>query len=167
MNSSSFDGRTGFGEYCAARVNTPSEAAVCDGLAAVTPTKRSLVLPRLIGQAFEALPPPQRRAILSHLLKPLGMLSLATIGNGVFLINRSQLLLQNAAAAEAEYLQDIDVNDVVELVDRVQQVSVEVVDAVAQMIEASPDLAHSPLIAILEQIPLRRKRTRQVDDALI
>lgn len=166
MNSPSFDGRTGFGGYCAARVNTPSEAAVCDGFAAVTPAKRSMVLPRLIGQAFEALPPPQRRAILSHLLKPLGMLSLATIGNGVFLINRSQLLLQNAAA-EAEYLQDIDVNDVVELVDRVQQVSVEVVDAVAQMIEASPDLAHSPLIAILEQIPLRRKRTRQVDDALI
>lgn len=165
MNSPSFDGRTGFGEYCATRVNTQSEAAVCDGFAAVTPAKRNLVLSRLIGQAFEALPPPQRRALLSHLLKPLGMLSLATIGDGVFLINRSQLLLQHAAA-EAEDLQDIHVSDVVALVDRIQQTSVEGVDAVAQMIEASPDLAHSPVIAMLEKIPLRRTRARQVDDAL-
>ena len=39
---------------------------------------------QLVGQVYEIAPPAERSRLLEHLLKPLGVLSLVAIANGIF-----------------------------------------------------------------------------------
>lgn len=154
----------GFEEHHVKEPNTLAELEVIavDGVA--TPAVRSLMLSRLMGQAFEALAPAERVVMITHLLRPLGMLSLAMVADGVFLKNRCDGQSADLAFA-SEAVQHIHASDVVALANRVQQVSVEVVDEIAKLIKTSPGMADSPVTAMLAKIPLRRTRARQADDA--
>lgn len=144
--------------------NATAELDVINVYGAATPAVRSQILSRLMGQAFEALPPAERVVMLTHLLKPLGTLSRATVADGAFLKNKLGGQLSDLTFA-TEAIQHIQASDVVALTNRVQQVSVEVVDEIAKIITSSPGMADSPVAAILAKIPLRRTRARQADDA--
>lgn len=92
------------------------------------------------------------------------MLSRATVADGVFLKNRCDGNPADLTLA-AEAVQHIQACDVVALTNRVQQISVEVVDEIAKIIKATPEMANSPVAVFLAKIPLRRTRVRQADEA--
>src|SRR4029453_2173124 len=41
-------------------------------------------VPKLVGEVYEAAPPRERSRLLEHLMRPLGVLSLAVVANGAF-----------------------------------------------------------------------------------
>lgn len=91
------------------------------------------------------------------------MLSRATVAQEIFLSNPCVGMRQDLAGAVAE-MQRIQASAVVDLANLVQQVSMKVVDEIAKIITASPQMPNSPIAAILAKIPLRRRRVRQADD---
>ena len=119
-------------------------------------------VPALIGQVYELAPASLRAGILAHLLQPLGLLSLVALANGVFATIRFRGGIAQRSVA-LDDLAAIKASDVIVLADWVQQVSVEVVDGLAQLIAASPLLAGSAAAALLTNLLLQRidlRRTR-------
>ena len=123
-------------------------------------------IPQLVGQVFEAAPVAERGRLLAHLMKPLGVLSLVAVANGIFAKARfrgtwpdMQLRLEDVV--------NVQVPDVVALVDRVQQVRIEAVDALAQLIVGSPLLTGSAAAAMLVTLLLQRSRARRAEDSAL
>ncbi len=114
---------------------------------------------QLVGQVYEAAPPTEQSRLVGHLLRPLGLLSLVAVANGIFakVWFRSG---QQSSQIRVEEVRNVRVGDVIALVDYVQQVSVEAVDGLAQMVASSPALAGSAAAALLVTALLRRARTR-------
>lgn len=119
---------------------------------------------QLVAQVYETAPAALRVNLLEQLLKPLGVLSLMAIANGIFANIRfgsgwpeMQLRLED--------VQKVQAKDVVALVERVQQVSVSSFDGLAKMLSASPVLAGSAAAALLITVLMNRARTcREGDD---
>ena len=120
-------------------------------------------IPQLVGQVFEAAPVAERGRLLAHLMKPLGVLSLVAVANGIFAKARFRSTWPDMQL-RLEDVGNVQVTDVVALVDRVQQVSVEAVDGLAQLVAGSPLLAGSAAAAMLVTVLLQRSRTRRAED---
>jgi hypothetical protein len=117
-------------------------------------------VPQLVAEVYEAAPQEERRVLLAALLRPLGLLSLAAIGNGVF----AHLRLRGGWPEFRPAVEDLNRvrgSDVAALVHHVQQVSVETVQGLAALVKSSPVLAGSAaaamLVALLVQRSLRRR----------
>lgn len=136
---------------------------VVDVYETATPATRHLMLSQLMGQVYETAPPAIRSVMIQYLLRPLDVLSLATVAKGACLKGRFDNKSSDLTVATME-AQDFRTNDVIALVEHAQHVNAEVVDAIAQMIKASPVMAYSPAAAILARIPLRRASSRGVGD---
>lgn len=115
---------------------------------------------QLAGQVYEAAPVSDRCRLLEHLMRPLGALSLVAVANGVF----AKLWFRSGwhdLRIQPDDAQRVRVGDVIKLVDYVQQASVEVIDDLARLVAASPELACSAaaatLVAVLVQRAARRK----------
>ncbi|MGI9134174.1 MAG: hypothetical protein ACR2I0_09580 [Rhodoferax sp.] len=105
-------------------------------------------LPVLVGQVYAAASPTERGRMLDQLLKPLGVLALVAISNGVF----ARLTFANGwsrLTIQPKDTQFIDPRDVVALADRVQQVSMHAIEGLARVVSASPVLAGSAAAAML------------------
>jgi hypothetical protein len=109
-------------------------------------------VPALLGRVYAESPLPLKKRLLEHLLKPLGLLSLATVCNGAFAnlaINQDWSRL----GIRPELAQSVDAEQVMALTDYVQQVSVQAISGVSQVLSASPvvqgSVAASALIALL------------------
>ncbi|MEY4099960.1 MAG: hypothetical protein RL300_1131 [Pseudomonadota bacterium] len=114
----------------------------------------NISVPCLIGQVYDSVPPSLRARMLEHLMRPLGILSLMTIANGVF----ASIRMRNPASDPTVGLEDaaiIQTGDVVKLADWVQQVSVEAIDGLAQLLLASPALTRSAAAAALLSLLLQ------------
>lgn len=116
-------------------------------------------IPQLVGQVYEQAPVSERSRMLEHLLRPLGVLSLLAVANGIFAKIRFRGGWQDMRI-HLEDAQMVQVKDVIALVDWVQQVSVESVDSLAHLIKASPALAGSAAAALLATVLLQRALTR-------
>jgi hypothetical protein len=117
-------------------------------------------LPVLVGKVYEKATPLERGRLLEHLLKPLGVLALVAIANGIF----ARLTLVNGwsrLTIRPEDTQFIDPQDVVTLASRVQQVSVQAIEGLSQIVGASPVLAGSTAAAMLLAI-LAKQRMSQM-----
>ena len=97
--------------------------------------------------------------MLEHLMRPLGILSLMAIANGVF----ASIRLRNGSIEPKVGLEDasaIQPGDVVKLADWVQQVSVEAIDGLRQVLSASPGLTRTTatvvLLGLLMQVAKQR-----------
>jgi hypothetical protein len=119
-------------------------------------------LPHLVGQVYESAPATERRRLLEHLMRPLGVLSLAVVANGIFSKLRFlggwpdlHIRLEDAEAIRAE--------DVVALVDYVQQASSDVMYGLVQVVSESPVLSATAGATVLTAVLLKRFRTRPVD----
>ena len=124
---------------------------------------RSRMLTQLVAQVYEAAPLALRGRLLEQLLRPLGVLSLVAVANGMFAKIRFrsgwpevQVRLEDAQAVQP--------GDVVALVDHVQQVSMDALHGVARMVSASPVLAGSAAAAVLVSVLLKRARQRRAAD---
>jgi len=117
-------------------------------------------LPVLVARVYEAAPQEEQRALLAMLLRPLGLLSLAAIGNGIF----AHLRLHGGWPEFRPAVQDLQrvrSSDMVALVQHVQQVSAETVDGLALLLKGSPILAGSATAAMLVALLVQRSRRSQ------
>lgn len=123
----------------------------------------ALTVPQLVGQVYEAAPAVDKGHMLELLLRPLGVLALVAVADGIFAKIRFrggwpdlQVRLEDA--------QNVQASDVITLVDYVQQVSVHAVDGLAQMIAVTPMMATSAAAGLLVTLLVQRARKRRADD---
>ena len=133
---------------------TPGHA---DGL-----NERSEVVSKLIGNAFETARPSDKGVMIDHLLGSLGVLSLATIANGVFLRRRFGGASTGSWLA-AGMSTPIEARDMRDLANRVHQIDAEAIDELVQVFNALPLSTTSPVGAILAELPLRKTRRQHAD----
>ncbi|MEO7105367.1 MAG: hypothetical protein ABIZ09_03245 [Rhodoferax sp.] len=117
----------------------------------------------LVGQVYEIAPPAERRRLLEHLLKPLGVLSLVAVANGIFanMRFRGGWTDLNVRLEDAQKIQP---DDVITLVNYVQQVSLHAVDGLADLLTASPVVTGSATAALLITLLMQRARKRRAED---
>lgn len=121
-------------------------------------------IPQLVAEVYEAAPLAERTRLIAYLMRPLGVLSLVVVANGIF----AKALFRSTWPDMQLRLEDISnvrPTDVIDLVDRVQQVSVEAVDGLAQLLTGSPLLAGSAAAVLLVAMLVQRSRSRRAEDA--
>lgn len=126
----------------------PAPSGVAEPIASV---------PQLIGQVYEAAPPSLRARMLEHLMRPLGILSLMTIANGVF----ASIRLRNPSAEPMVGPDDasaIQPSDVVKLANWVQQVSADAIAGLSQILANSPTLTRSTAAALLLTLLMQMRK---------
>jgi hypothetical protein len=114
----------------------------------------------LVAAVYPRISPPEQSQLLGHLLKPLGILSLVAVANGIFAklwFQSGQQILQ----IRPDDAHNIQASDVIELVSLVQQVSVETVDGIATLLTSSPALAGSATAALLVTVLMQRIQRRK------
>jgi hypothetical protein len=118
---------------------------------------------QLVGQVYQSAPAAERSRMLEHLLKPLGILSLMAVANGVFAVmlfrSGTQLL-----HVRMEDTQNVHIDDVIALVEHVQQVSVESVESLAQSFTDCSVMAGSAAAALLVTMLLQRTKIYCADE---
>ncbi len=119
-----------------------------------------LTIPELVAEVYEAAPAAERGRLIEQLLRPLGVLSLVAIADGIFAKIRLRSGWQDLHV-RLEDLQNVRASHVVALADRAQQVSVEAVDGLAQTLTASPVMSGSAAAVLLIAVLLRRAGSRQ------
>jgi hypothetical protein len=118
--------------------------------AAITTNHLTELVPALVAKVYEESSPLMRRHLLEHLLKPLGVLSLAAIANGVFAsITLGKGWGWSTAHISSEDAQRVKTGDVLALVHHVQQVSVQAIDSLSHLLASAPVLAGSTATAVL------------------
>lgn len=127
-----------------------------------TPEKDRAIF-ELVAQVYEAAPPADRGHILEQLLRPLGVLSLVAVADGIFARIRFRAGWQDLNV-RLEDLPGVQPTDVIALVDHAQQVSVEAVNGLAQLVLASPGLSGSAAAMVLVGLLLQRSRRGRGDD---
>jgi hypothetical protein len=124
----------------------------------------TISVPSLIGQVYESAPPSLRARMLEQLMRPLGILSLMTVANGVF----ATIRLRHPSIDPNVALEDttaIGPGDVEKLADWVQQVGVEAFDGLTQLLSASPVLTRSTAAAVLVSLLIQISKQRRHRDA--
>jgi hypothetical protein len=119
-----------------------------------------VVIARLVGQVYETAPANERCRMLEQLMKPLGVLSLVAVANGVF----AKIWFRSGwhdLHIRPDDVQNVQASDVIALVQYVEQASIETVDALAQMVAAWPAMAGSAVAALLITALVRRARSRR------
>src|SRR5450830_2024112 len=103
----------------------------------VTCQVSEITIAQLVGQVYEFAPPAERSRLLEQLLRPLGVLSLVAVANGIFAKIRFRSGWPDLHV-RLEDAQNVQASDIITLVSYVQQVSVHAVDGLADMLAASP-----------------------------
>ncbi|MBK7548663.1 MAG: hypothetical protein IPI20_12970 [Rhodoferax sp.] len=133
----------------------PIEQLVDEVYESATPAMKNQMLAQLVGQVYETAPNTERKRLVEHLMKPLGILSLAAVANGIFVKIRFKGGWSDGPA-RMDDAQGVQVSDVIDLANFAQQVSTEAIGGLAQMLASSPVLASSVAAALLIKIVLRR-----------
>ncbi len=118
---------------------------------------------QLVGQVYEAAPPAERSRLVEYLLRPLGVLSLVSVANGIFANIRFRSGWPELHV-RTEDVRHVRTGDVIALVNHVQQVSLHAVDGLAGMLAASPGMTSSAAAALLVTLLMQRARNRRADD---
>ena len=133
----------------------PSEKVTCQ--------VSEITIAQLVGQVYEYAPPAERSRLLAHLLRPLGVLSLVAIANGIF----AKIRFRSGGPdlhVPLEDAQNVQVSDIIALVNHVQQVSAHAVDGLADMLAASPVMTGSAAAALLIAVLVQRAQSRRAGD---
>ncbi|WP_210547338.1 hypothetical protein [Rhodoferax sp. PAMC 29310] len=118
---------------------------------------------QLVGEVYAAAPPAERSRLLAHLIKPLGILSLMAVANGIFANNRFRSGLADMNVP-LEEVQNVQVGDVIILAMRVQQVSLQALNGLTQVLSNSPALMGSAAAIMLLTILVQRAQRRRDGD---
>ena len=141
----------------------PDDQPVTRAPGAVSDPKAEMALSQLVAEVYEAAPLALRSRLLEQLMRPLGVLALVAVANGIFAKIRFRSSWPELQI-RAEDAQGVQASDVMALVDRVQQVSVESVDGLAKLLIASPMMTGSATAALLVTLLMQRARTRRTGD---
>jgi hypothetical protein len=125
-------------------------------------------VPHLVGRVYASAPVAERSRLLEHLMRPLGVLSMAVVANGIF----SKLRFLGGwpeLHIRPEDAEVIRAEDVVALVDYVQQASSDVMYGLVQLVSDSPVMSTTAAATVLTAVLLKRFRTRpvNVDDSAL
>ena len=143
-------------------MNSPLPPALLTPLAASEPLPE-ISIAQLVGQVYESAPPAERSRLLEHLMRPLGVLSLVAVANGIFAKIRFRSGWPDIHI-QPEDAQNVQVSDVITLVNHVQQVSAQAVDNLADMLASSPVLTSSAAAALLVSILIQHNQNRRASD---
>lgn len=127
------------------------------------PDLQNRLLAQLIGGVYESATPIVRSRLIEQLLRPLSVLSLATLAHGIFAKIRFRNEWQQWQVT-LEDAQDVQASEVLALADYVQQVSAEAVNGLAQIVAASPMMTASAAAAVLVTLLIKRSRSRRAED---
>lgn len=97
---------------------------------------------------------------MAQLLRPLGLLSLVAVADGIFARIRLRGGGGEPLSVRLEDLQSVRPAHVLALADHAQQVSVEAVDGLAQLLLGSPALATSAAAVLLAALLMKRAQAR-------
>ncbi|MEO7937202.1 MAG: hypothetical protein ABIR55_01120 [Burkholderiaceae bacterium] len=122
-------------------------------------------LPQLVGQIYAAAPGPERSRLLEFLMRPLGVLALVAVADGIFAKIRFSAGWPHLHVP-LEDANRIQPDDIAQLVDRVQQVSTDAMDGLAAVVGSSPVIAGSTAAVILVAMLVQRQYMRRNADAL-
>lgn len=122
-----------------------------------------ITIAQLVGEVYESAPPVEKSRLLEHLLRPLGVLSIVAVANGIFASIRFRGGWQDMHVRPEE-AQNVQASDVITLVNHVQQVSFHAVDGLAKMLAASPVMTGSAAAALLVTVLMQRARSRRASD---
>lgn len=122
-----------------------------------------ITIAQLVGEVYESAPPVEKSRLLEHLLRPLGVLSIVAVANGIFANIRFRGGWQDMHVRPEE-AQNVQASDVITLVNHVQQVSFHAVDGLAKMLAASPVMTGSAAAALLVTVLMQRARSRRASD---
>lgn len=118
---------------------------------------------QLVSQVYASAPPAEQSRLLTHLLRPLGVLSLVAVANGIFATMRFRSGWSDMHV-RVEDAQNVQTSDIITLVNYVQQVSTHAVDGLADMLATSPVMTGSAAAALLTMLLVQRARFRRADD---
>lgn len=121
---------------------------------------------QLVGQVYESAAPAEKSRLLEYLLKPLGVLSLVAVANGIFANIRFRSGWPDIHVLP-EDAKNVQASDVITLVIHVQQVSLHAVNGLTQMLAASPVMTGSAAAALLMTLLLQRAQHRRASDSLL
>ena len=121
-----------------------------------------ITVPQLVAEVYAAAPAPERGRLLEYLMRPLGVLALVAIADGIFATIRFGGGWPDLHA-RLDDVNRVQPGDVTALVDRVQQVSGDAVDGLASIVSASPVMASSAAAAVLVAVLLQHARTRRAE----
>ncbi len=119
---------------------------------------------RLVAEVYASSTEIDRGHLLEQLLRPLGILSIVAVADGIFAKARFRNGWQELNV-RLEDIRGVCADDVIALVDHAQQVSVEAVDGLAQMITMSPLMSGSAAAALLVTMLVQRARNRHGDSS--
>jgi len=121
---------------------------------------------QLVGQVYESVPPAEQSRLIEFLLRPLGVLSLVSVANGIFanIRLRSDWSDMHVLPEDA---QNVQASDIISLVNHVQQVSVHAVNGLASMLASSPVMTGSAAAALLVTVLVQRAQTRRASDVAV
>lgn len=134
-------------------------------MAAIDGTASEAEIAQLVGQVYAIAPPTVRTRLLEHLLRPLGVLSLVAVANGIFASIRFRSGWPDLHV-NVEDAQNVQPGDVITLVSHVQQVSIHAVNGLADMLATSPVMTGSAAAALLVTLLVQRSHNRRAEDRL-
>lgn len=105
-------------------------------------------VPGLLAAVFDAAPLTERKRLLELLLRPLGVLSLAAVANGLF----AKFALRSnwtKVQLRAEDVQQVQADDVVALAHYVQQAGLHAFEGIPQVLSSSPALMGTTAAVVL------------------
>jgi hypothetical protein len=117
-------------------------------------------IPALVAEFYESAPVAERCRIIETLLRPLGLLSLAAVANGIF----AKIRFRNAGReprVRVDDLRNVKAADLVALVRHAQQVSVETVNGLMQQIATSGGVSSPATAALLIGLLVQQARSRR------
>jgi hypothetical protein len=105
-------------------------------------------VPVLVATVFEAAPPPERKRLLELLIRPLGLLSLAAVANGIF-ANLGSRNNWTRISLQPDDVNKVQRDDVMALAMHVQQISSHAFDGMRTVLTNSPALMSSTAAVLL------------------
>jgi hypothetical protein len=105
-------------------------------------------VPVLVAAVFEAAPPPERKRLLELLIRPLGLLSLVAVANGIF-ANSGLRNNWTRVSLQPDDVNKVQPNDVMALAMHVQQISAHAFDGMRTVLTNSPALMGTTAAALL------------------
>jgi len=118
----------------------------------------------LVGKVYDSAPASVRKRMLACLLRPLGVLSVFGVANGIFARIMFRKGLQNGHD-RLEEIQDVGISDVTALVEYVEQLRPDSLDGLCQILSVSPLLDYSSSAETLVEELAQRIRSRLVRTA--
>lgn len=141
----------------------PVAQLVHEVYASSAPEAQQQLVARLVGKVYESAPAPIKTRLLEHLLRPLGLLSLLAIANGIF----ARIGFDGGWPQPALHpgdVKEVRASDVVALAEFALQVSGEAANGLVHLLTTSPALAGSGAATVLASILLQRTQNRRASD---